>query len=120
MVVAATLVLIGASTSEDNSDRKPYFILSLDSGQHKGFMTAKFVSFMEERAYNIARRIKCIEKRTSERMSMTELYDLIAGSETGGIIATLLVVPLSTEDKTNRYLLDKNALDALDEHTYLY
>ena len=34
---------------------------------------------------------------------MTELYDLIAGSETGGIIAAMLVTPKSSTDKSNRY-----------------
>jgi patatin-like phospholipase/acyl hydrolase len=47
----------------------------------------------------VARREYCIPQRDSERIAMTELFDLIAGSETGAIIASTLVLP--NDDKTS-------------------
>ena len=55
-------------------------------------MTAKFVSYMEEYAYKVANHDRCIT-RDIERIAMPELFDLIAGSETGAIIASTLVLP---------------------------
>ena len=70
-----------------------YRILSLDSATYSGLMTAEFVSFMEKKAYLISRSLKCLTERESERVAMHELFDMIAGSETGAIIASSLVVP---------------------------
>lgn len=72
----------------------------MDSGKYKGYMTAKFVSYMEQYAYNVARRDLCIEERESKRIAMPELFDMISGSETGAIIATSLVLPKT--DKADR------------------
>ena len=70
-----------------------YNILSLDSAKYKGYMTASVVSFMEQYSYSVARREFCITPRESKRIAMPELFDMIAGSETGAIIATSLVLP---------------------------
>jgi len=48
---------------------------------------------MEKKSYLIARRLFCIEQRISKRIAMYELFDMLAGSETGAIIASTLVVP---------------------------
>jgi len=72
---------------------KSFNILSLDSAYYKGYMTANFTSYLEQKSYFVARRDKCIPEREDERISMTELFDIIAGSETGAIIAATLVVP---------------------------
>jgi len=40
-----------------------YNILSLDSASYYGLMTAEFVSYLEKKAYMIARRDFCIEER---------------------------------------------------------
>lgn len=69
-----------------------YNILSLDSAKYEGYMTARFVDYMEQYAYIAAVRDKCIQSRTSGRVAMPELFDLLAGSETGAIIASSLVV----------------------------
>lgn len=58
---------------------------------YQGFMTASFVDYMEQNTYISARRDFCIASRESERIAMPELFDLIAGSETGAIIASSLV-----------------------------
>jgi patatin-like phospholipase/acyl hydrolase len=65
-----------------------FSILSLDSGRYEGYMTARFVSYMEQYAYTVAKRDLCIPERASQRISMTELFDMISGSETGAIIAS--------------------------------
>jgi patatin-like phospholipase/acyl hydrolase len=70
-----------------------YNILSLDAAKYKGYMTAKFVSYMEKYAYNVARRDFCIVERKSGRIAMPELFDMISGSETGAIIATTINLP---------------------------
>ena len=72
-----------------------YSILSLDSAKYKGYMTASFVDYMERYAYEAAVRDYCLPPRESERLAMPELFDMIAGSETGAIIATSLVIPTS-------------------------
>ena len=72
---------------------KKYYILSLDSAKYSGLLTSEFVSFMEKKSYLIARRLYCIEARESKRVAMYELFDMLAGSETGAIIASTLVVP---------------------------
>ena len=72
---------------------KRYNILSLDSAMYSGFMTASFVDYMEQNAYDSAYRAYCIPERESQRVSMPELFDAISGSETGAIIASALVIP---------------------------
>ena len=49
---------------------------------------------MEQKAYQTAIRDQCqeIQKRESEKIAMPELFDMIAGSETGAIIASSLML----------------------------
>jgi patatin-like phospholipase/acyl hydrolase len=82
---------MAAATVEGASNK--FNILSLDSAKYTGYMTANFISYMEIKAYNEARNKKCIPVRESGRISMTELFDMFAGSETGAIIATTLALP---------------------------
>lgn len=56
-------------------------------------MTASFVDYMEQNSYDQAVRSYCIPPRKSGRLAMPELFDTIAGSETGAIIASALVIP---------------------------
>ena len=77
-----------------------YNILSIDSALYKATMSAKFVDYMERKAFSIATMNKCyasdqkaISSRQSKKVSMTELFDMVAGSETGAILATTLVLP---------------------------
>lgn len=72
---------------------KTFNILSIDGALYKAPMSAGLISFMEQKAYDIAVRDSCIESREIHRISMTELFDMISGSETGAIIATSLVIP---------------------------
>ena len=66
-------------------------------------MQAGLVSFLEQKAYDVAVRDECIEPRDIDRISMTELFDMISGSETGAIIATSLVIPQDDDPTKNKY-----------------
>lgn len=89
------------------ADPPRFNILSLDSCKYKGIMIAKFISEMEDQAYTIASVNKCIPARKSKKVAVTELFDLVAGSETGGIIATSLVIPnrdpVTKQEQKNAY-----------------
>ena len=55
-------------------------------------MTASFVQYLERLAYFEAEEQYCI-KRENQRIAMPELFDVIAGTETGAIIGASLVIP---------------------------
>ena len=74
-------------------------ILSLDSSNYEAYVTASVLDYMERTAYYTARAKFCIDVRPeSERISMVELYDVIAGSETGALIAGSLALRDKSED----------------------
>jgi len=104
-----TVIILGMFTGAVGGT---YNILALDSGWYKGLMTAKFVDYMESLAYDIAKRdISCFEdyfkgreeKPETQKIAMPELFDMIAGSETGAIIATSLVLPSDSDPKKPKY-----------------
>jgi len=68
-------------------------------------MTAEFVNYMEMYSYTVAKRDYCIADRESKRIAMPELFDMIAGSETGAIIGTIINLPNNdtTSTQPNRY-----------------
>jgi hypothetical protein len=55
-------------------------------------MVARLIGYMENYAYLIAKRDCHIKERTSEKIAMHELFDMIAGSESGAIIASSLML----------------------------
>jgi patatin-like phospholipase/acyl hydrolase len=73
-------------------------------------MQAEFVSYMEDLAYSIAFENKCIKRRKSRKVSMVELFDMVAGVETGSILATTITLKnddKGTKDKQpNKYYAD--------------
>ena len=89
----------------------------MDGAKYKGYMTAEFVSFMEQYAYTVALRDYCIAPRESRRIAMPELFELIAGSETGAIIATMINLPNdnTTSAQKNKYFAN-NATDWFDKY----
>jgi hypothetical protein len=92
MKILSLAAAISALTSGVSA--KNYNILSLDSAAYSALMTAEFVSYMEKKAYIIAKREQCLaEERVDERIQMPELFDMLAGAETGAIIASVLSVP---------------------------
>jgi hypothetical protein len=65
----------------------------LDSAKDKGLVTSLVVEYMESRAYFLARGQYCIAERKIERIAIPELVETIAGSETGALIASNLLIP---------------------------
>lgn len=61
---------------------------------------------MEIKAYNEARNKFCIPERKNGRVSMTELFDMIAGSETGAIIGAALNIKDENTGKSKFYAND--------------
>ena len=84
-------------------------------------MTAKFVDYMETLAYNLAQRdIPCWsdyqkDRTLTDKIAMTELFDMFAGSETGAIIASSLVMS-DTNDKSKPKYLAKESLQWFMQH----
>jgi len=77
-----------------------YSILVLEAANYMGYMTSEFVAFMEKFAYYSARddcnnvtHPDAFPHRPLERVAMPELFDMIAGSETGALVASTLVIP---------------------------
>ena len=68
-------------------------ILSLDSANFKGYLTASMIDYMEDRSYQLAADAGCMETpRETRKVAMHEMFDLIAGAETGVIIASSLLI----------------------------
>lgn len=67
--------------------------MSLEAASYHGFLTAEYVDFLELIAYYYARDKYCLPERESGRIAMPELFDLVAGSESGAIIGSSLLIP---------------------------
>jgi len=70
-----------------------YNILVLEAANYQALMTSDFINFLEIIAYYSARSQYCIPERASGKIAMPEIFDMIAGSETGAIIGSTLVIP---------------------------
>lgn len=80
---------------------------------------------METTAYNLAVEGKCtIGERETKKISMVELFDMIAGSETGSIIATAISVEHENQGpnvkQTNKYFADSAVKFFEEEVDVLY
>lgn len=101
-----------------------YNILSLDSARYKGLMTTKMLEYMEKYAYQTAIRDECMEERASGKIAMPELFDMIAGSETGAIIASSLLIkndnPATMDIQPNKHFVDRSMQYFVNNVDYLY
>jgi patatin-like phospholipase/acyl hydrolase len=61
---------------------------------------------METYTYEYAKEAYCIPERGNKRMSMAEVFDMVAGTSTGSLLATAIVLPDPKNNKTNRYWAD--------------
>lgn len=64
-------------------------------------MTARFISYLEQKSYYIARDYQCIDENPEQRLAMTEIFDLIAGTDTGAIIAGQIAYNNPSSSLTN-------------------
>ena len=81
-------------SKSDFKDCTNFNILSLTQAGDDGYMTARFLEYMEQAAYYIARDTYCdFPERDPPYIAMPELFDFIAGADTGAIIASTLIVP---------------------------
>lgn len=65
-----------------------------------GLVTSLVLEYMEKRAYHLSKAQYCIPDRKVESIAISELVETVAGSETGAILASALLLPsTSTESK---------------------
>ena len=76
-------------------------------------MTARFISYLEQKSYYIARDYDCIPPNDDERLAMTEIFDIIAGTDTGAIIAGSIAYNDPNSDEIN-YV--SKAMNFFEEH----
>lgn len=95
MVTTLTLVVEGKGGGR-------YNVLSIGSRHYYGLLTARFIDYMEMKAYLIAKSNNCYlteAEIANEKIAMTELFDYIAGSDTGAIIAGTMLI--KNDDQTS-------------------
>jgi len=57
------------------------------------------IKYIEEESYSYALNMSYIEPNQRGRLAMKNLFDMIAGTSTGGLLTTALVTP-SIDDPT--------------------
>tara|TARA_B110000285_G_scaffold76179_1_gene87762 strand:- start:1336 stop:1635 length:300 start_codon:yes stop_codon:yes gene_type:complete len=72
-------------------------ILNFDSAKELGLVSSLVAEYAESRAYFLARSQYCYPKSSEEKLPLPYLFDTVAGSETGALIAA------------NMLLVDSNA-----------
>ena len=62
---------------------------------------------MESHAYEYATDKLCYPKNEmNERISLSKVFDMVAGTSTGSLLATAIVIPAVDDPTTNRYYSD--------------
>lgn len=100
-LVSVLIILSLFSYAFVDGEQDFYNILSFDGGGIRGLISATVASYMEDFAYTYARTQYCIPERNNGKVSMTEVFDLLAGTSTGSIIASGLSMP--NPDGTNKF-----------------
>ena len=95
----------------DQVDSQAYNILSLMGGAEKAYMMSGLIDNFEKEAYQIVQLDQCkingqAVERDSQKIAMHEIFDMIAGVETGAIIASSLLVP-NDDDESKDFQQNK-------------
>ena len=88
-------------------------ILSLDGGGIRGLFTATVVEYMEYYAYNYSVATYCypqVEEGVKKRVPLFKLFDMVAGTSTGSLLATMVALPDPKDPKKKKYFAE----DAID------
>jgi patatin-like phospholipase/acyl hydrolase len=99
--VAVSMLLLGSTVLS----AEYYNILSMDGGGIRGIVTARFIQNMEHFGYNYALEKGYISKREVEKINMSEIFDLMAGTSTGSLLTTALAMP-AEDGVTNKFTSD--------------
>lgn len=113
LVIFAFIAILSNATTDSasNGTKKPiYNILALDGGGIRGIIAAVIIDYMEREAYTYAVTKGYIEKQDTEKLSMGNLFDLVAGTSTGSILAAGLVYPKEQGSNQPRYYAE-NMID---------
>ena len=83
-------------------------MLTLDGGGIRGIISAVVINHMEQYAFKYANDTFCLGKKYSkhERVPMSNLFNLIAGTSTGSMLAAGLAVSKGPGSTENRYLAE--------------
>jgi predicted acylesterase/phospholipase RssA len=111
----ALLWSVSIDTVACHGNNATWNILSLDGGGIRGLITATVVKYMEEYSYNYSVSQYCLPERAIKKVSMSELYDMVAGTSTGSLLATAIVFPNPDPQNItkNKFFAD----DAIDVYT---
>lgn len=82
-----------------------YNVLSIDGGGIRGIIPAMVIGYIERESYSYAvgkKYIEPVEEGEKPIIPMFKLFDMIAGTSTGGLITTALVTP-TVDDPSKAY-----------------
>jgi patatin-like phospholipase/acyl hydrolase len=90
---------------------KKYRILSIDGGGIRGIIPAAIVVYIEN-------RLQRITKNADVRIS--DYFDFIAGTSTGGILVSTYLCPANTDERTHRYTAEDSLRFYLEKGNYIF
>jgi hypothetical protein len=79
--------------------------LSIDGGGIRGVIPAVVISYIEDESYRYARSKGYVEPNSREKLAVKDLFDMVAGTSTGGLLTTALVTP-TKDDRSEAYYSD--------------
>jgi hypothetical protein len=116
-VFLAALAKAQYSKADEEIPEDTFNILSLDGGGIRGIITAYVVDYMESYAFEYANKEYCYQELEyapgvdRKQLPMFMLFDLVAGTSTGSLLATAIVLP---NNNTAMYPEQKNKFFAED------